>query len=63
MVVLEAPRMDPIWLSGQDYDRIRDLSVRERISETEVVQRALKWYEDCLTVAEKIDAIDGGGRG
>lgn len=45
-VVIEAPYISPIWLSGDDSVRIQDLSARLGISESEVVQQALKFYED-----------------
>ena len=57
-VVIEAPCMSPIWLQAADYDRIRNLSEREGVSEGEVIQRALKWYDDCLSVAEKLEVIE-----
>lgn len=46
--IIEAPRMGPIWLQGADYNRICDLSKRLCISETEVLQRALKCFEYVL---------------
>ena len=51
--VIEVPRMDPIWLQAADYDRIVNLSKRLHISETEVIQAALKCYEDCLDAVDK----------
>ena len=52
--VIEAPGMGPIWLSGADYGRIRRLAERLNMSETEVIQTALRSIDDALTV-KRID--------
>lgn len=44
--VILAPYIDRIYLSGEDAILIQDLSARLGVSESEVVQKALKFYED-----------------
>lgn len=56
--VIEAPDMGPIWLQRSDYGRISNLSKRLGISETEVIQNALKSYENTL-VADVAYVCDG----
>lgn len=59
--VIEAPGMSPLWLRHIDYGRIDRLSKQLGVSEGEVIQKALEWYEDCITIADKLNEIDGGG--
>ena len=46
MRVVQTPGLSPIWLQWNDNDRITVLSKYLGISETEVIQRALKFYEE-----------------
>lgn len=57
MRVVEIPGLSPIWLQWNDNGRITNLSKCLGISETEVIQRALKYYEESLdnTIAYMCD--------
>ena len=48
MRVIETPGLSPIWLQWEDNNRITDLSKRLGLSETEVIQRALRFFEKSL---------------
>lgn len=53
MRVVETPGLSPIWLQWEDNNRITDLTKRLGLSETEVIQHALKFYEDALNYSDK----------
>ena len=48
MRVIQTPGLDPIWLQWRDNSRITYLAHKLGISETEVIQHALKYYENSL---------------
>lgn len=50
--VILAPYIDRIYLSGDDSIRIQDLSLRLGIPVSEVIQKALKFYEDGVPKAK-----------
>ena len=52
MKVIQTPGLSPIYLQWADNDRISDLSKRLGLSETEVIQHALRFYENALDEAD-----------
>ena len=65
MRVVQTPGLDPIWLQWGDNSRITYLTYRLGISETEVIQRALKYYEKSLLTngdAALLERLGGLGK-
>ena len=60
-VTITAPILEPVWIGPDEYDRIGRLSGILNKPYSTVVSEALKWYEDCLTIADKLCAIEEGG--